>query len=490
LDIGSILGLGTTFSVLAQTQTTTETASSGFGLFGLISVLVLVALNGFFVSAEFALVSVRRSRVEQLVAEGNRSAKAVQRSILHLNNVIASTQVGITLASLALGWVGEPAVTDYVLPAVGLVLPGGRDGALAHTVGIIVSFILITTFHIVMGELVPKTITLQKTEAVALFVAPPLELFRQVFRPFIWVINGLGSLVVRLLGMQVLGENAKVHSVDELEILVTESREAGYLDKNEEVLLHRVFDFGDKTARQVMLPRTEVVGIADTATLVEVLQMAAEERYTRFPVFHESLDKIIGVVHVKDLFGLLNNGYLTEEAHKNFKLSQVMRPVLTVPDSVHVADLLTLMRQRQVHMAVLIDEYGGTAGIVTLEDILEEIIGDVRDEFDTNEEGVKNDVEARPDGTTLVSGLFLLEDAIDRFDLKVDEEELDEYDTLGGYIQGHLGRVPQVGDSVTLGNYCLKVEEMDGLRVDRIGFIPVENHSAQIAPAEESGRRS
>lgn len=490
MDIGSILGLGTTFSVVAQAQTTTETTSSGFGVFGLISVLVLVALNGFFVSAEFALVSVRRSRVEQLVAEGNRRAKAVQRSILHLNNVIASTQVGITLASLALGWVGEPAVTDYVLPAVGLVLPGGSEGALAHTVGLIISFILITTFHIVMGELVPKTITLQRTETVAMFVARPLEIFRQVFRPFIWVINGLGSLVVRLIGMQVLGENAKVHSVDELEILVTESHEAGYLDKNEEALLHRVFDFGDKTARQVMLPRTEVVGVQDNATLVEVLKMAANERYTRFPVYHESLDRIIGVVHVKDLFGLMSNGYLTEEAHKTFKLSQVVRPVLTVPETVHVADLLTLMRQRQVHMAVLIDEYGGTAGIVTLEDILEEIIGDVRDEFDTNEVGVKNDVEARADGTTLVSGLFLLQDAIERFDLKVDEEELDEYDTLGGYIQGHLGRVPKVGDSVTLGNYILKVEEMDGLRVDRISFIPVENQQARPEPAEEPSRRS
>jgi len=377
------------------------------------------------------------------------------------------------------------------LPLTGLVLPGGPQGALAHTVGLAISFILITTFHIVMGELVPKTITLQKTEAVAMFVARPLELFRQVFRPFIWVINALGSIVVRLIGMQVLGENAKVHSVEELEILVTESREAGYLDKNEEVLLLRVFDFGDKTARQVMLPRTEVVGVPDNATLVEMLKLAADERYTRFPVYHESLDKIIGVVHVKDLFGLVANGYITEEAHKTFKLSQIVRPVLTVPETVHVADLLTLMRQRQVHMAVLIDEYGGTAGIVTLEDILEEIIGDVRDEFDTNEGGVKNDVEARPDGTTLVSGLFLLEDAIERFDLKVDEDELDEYDTLGGYIQGHLGRVPQIGDSVTLGNYCLKVEEMDGLRVDRISFIPVENPQAQQpTPTEEPSRRS
>jgi len=474
LDIGSILGHSAAYSVVAQAQTP-EAAAPSFGVWGLVAVLVLVALNGFFVAAEFSLVSVRRSRVEQLISEGNKGAKAVQRSILHLNNVIASTQVGITLASLALGWVGEPAVSDYVRPVVELVLPGAGLEVISHTIGIILSFILITTFHIVIGELVPKTISLQKTEKVAIFVARPLEIFRQVFRPFIWVINGLGSFVIRLLGMQVLGENAKVHSVDELEILVTESREAGYLDKDEEVLLHRVFDFGDKTARQVMLPRTEVVGVPDDAKLDVVLKLAANERYTRFPVYHESLDKIIGVIHVKDLFGLMSKGYLPEKAQQTFQLSQVVRPVLTVPETLHVADLLTQMRLRQVHMAILIDEYGGTAGIVTLEDILEEIIGDVRDEFDTKEGGVQNDVEVRPDGTTLVSGLFLLQDAMERFNLEVAEEELDEYDTLGGYIQGQLGRVPQVGDGVTLGNYRLQVEEMDGLRVDRISFIPIQS---------------
>lgn len=485
MDIGSILGLSAAYSVIGQTQPE-EAVTPGFGIYGLVAVLVLVALNGFFVAAEFALVSVRRSRIEQLVSEGNGGAKAVQRSILHLNNVIASTQVGITLASLALGWVGEPAVADYVRPALALVLPGGAAGALSHTIGIIVSFILITTFHIVMGELVPKTISLQKTEGVAMFVARPLEIFRQVFRPFIWVINGLGSFVIRLLGFQVLGENAKVHSVDELEILVTESREAGYLGKDEEVLLHRVFDFGDKTARQVMLPRTEVVGVPDNAKLDMVLKLAANERYTRFPVYHESLDKITGVIHVKDLFGLMSQGFLPETAQQTFQLSAVMRPVLTVPETVHVADLLTQMRLRQVHMAILIDEYGGTAGIVTLEDILEEIIGDVRDEFDTKEGGVQNDVEVRPDGTTLVSGLFLLEDAMERFNLAVAEEELDEYDTLGGYIQGQLGRVPQIGDAVNLGNYRLQVEEMDGLRVDRISFIPVQ---VQVTTDEEAATR-
>ncbi len=461
MEIGSILGLGAVFA--------------------------LVALNGFFVAAEFAIVSVRKTRIEQLVAEGKSSAKLVQKAVTHLDSYIAATQLGITLASLALGWVGEPALSHLVEPVLGLVLPGGEAGPLSHTVAIVISFALITTLHIVMGELAPKTVALQRSEGTALFVAKPLELFRLVFRPFIWMMNEAGRFVVRLFGMSATDEHAKVHSVDELEMLVAESRRAGYLDKDEEVLLHRVFDFGDKTARQVMTPRTEVMGIPEEATLETLISAAADERYTRFPIYHNSLDGILGVVHVKDLFGLLRNGFSLEQGNQTFKLSQIMRPVLTVPDTVHVVDLLTQMRSRQVHMAVIIDEYGGTAGIVTLEDILEEIIGEVRDEFDTKEGGVQFDIEAGPNGTTLVSGLYLLQDASERFNLGVTDEELGEYDSLGGYIQGRLGRIPRVGDNITVGSYKLLVAQMDGLRVDRVSFNPLVEASVSEASLSNKG---
>ncbi len=446
-------------------------------LLGLGAVFVLVALNGFFVAAEFALVSVRKTRIEQLVAEGRGGASTVQKALTHLDNYIAATQLGITLASLALGWVGEPALAHFVEPVVGLVAPGGAEGAISHTIAIIISFSLITTLHIVMGELAPKTVALQRPEGTALFVVRPLELFRLVFRPFIWIMNTAGRFVVRLFGFQTTDEHSQVHSVEELEMLVKESREAGVLDSNEEVLLRRVFDFGDKTARQVMIPRTEVVGVPEEATLQKLISLAADERFTRFPVYHDSLDRIIGVAHVKDLFGLLRNGFSPEQGNQTFRLSQIVRPVLTVPETLHAADLLTQMRVRQVHMAVIVDEYGGTAGIVTLEDILEELVGDVRDEFDTEEGGVHEEFEVGPDGSTVVSGLYLLQEASERFGLRVEEEELDEYDTLGGYIQGQLGRVPKVGDMVKIGPYQLQVEEMDGLRVDRVSFRPAKQEA-------------
>ena len=448
MDIGSILGLG--------------------------AVLALVALNGFFVAAEFAMVSVRRSRVEQLISEGSGAARVLHKAITQLNNYIAATQLGITLASLALGWIGEPTIAALVVPPLELILPQGDASAISHTIAIIIAFLLITIFHIVLGELVPKTVALQRTEAVALFVARPLDLFRQTFRPFIWLINGAGRQVTRLFGMEPIGEIGQVHSVEELEVLVSESRQAGLLDKDEAVLLHRVFDFGDKTARQVMIPRTEVVGVPYTANLDQLINLAADERYTRYPVYQGSLDRIVGVIHVKDLFNLLRQGFTPGQAGSEFRLEGIMRPVLTVPETVHVADLLTQMRSRQVHIAAIIDEYGGTAGIVTLEDILEEIVGDVRDEFDTQEGGVALEIETRPDGTTLVSGLYALSELAERFGLKIDGESLGEYDTLGGYIQGQLGRIPRLNDQLTLDDYELKVEQMDGLRVDRVEFRPLE----------------
>ncbi len=458
MDIGSILGLG--------------------------AVLALVALNGFFVAAEFALVSVRKTRIEQLVAEGKGSAKAVQKALTHLDKYIAATQLGITLASLALGWVGEPALAHLIEGPMDFFLPGAEAATVSHTIAIIIAFVIITSLHIVLGELAPKTVALQRAEGTAMFVTPPLEVFRLVFRPFIWILNSAGGLVVKIFGLDSTDEHSKVHSVEELEMLVTETRQAGFLDRDEEVLLRRVFDFGDKTARQVMTPRTEVMGVPEKASLTDLINMAADESFTRFPVYRHSLDTIIGVIHVKDLFQLLRNGLPFDQSQQTFNLTQIMRPVLSVPDTVHVADLLAQMRSRQAHMAVIIDEYGGTAGIVTFEDILEEIVGEVRDEFDTKEGGVQFEVEARPDGTTLVSGLILLQDALERFNLPIHEEELGEYDTLGGYIQGNLGRIPKLGDSLTVGNYKLEVEQMDGMRVDRVSFSPlVQSPSAEPTPA-------
>jgi CBS domain containing-hemolysin-like protein len=447
-------------------------------LLGLLAVVALVAANGFFVAAEFALVKVRSTRIDQLVQEGKGAARLVRSEIDRLDSYIAATQLGITLASLALGWLGEPVLAHLIEPLFKNIA-GEASAGLAHSVAIAISFILITSFHIVLGELVPKSIALQKAESTALFVARPLFIFARIFRPFILMMNGVANFVVRLLGMQAAGEHASVHSVEELEMLVTQSREAGVLDNKEEVLLRRVFDFGDKSVNQIMMPRTEIVGVPTDVSLEQLVELASEERYTRFPVYEKTLDNIVGVVHVKDLFPLLRKS----DTNRPFEVSQIMRRVYKLPETVLVEDLLTQMQKQQIHMTVIIDEYGGTAGIVTLEDILEELVGEVQDEFDTREEGSRPEVEVLSDGSSSVDGLMVLDDFSARFGVQFDETD---YETIAGYVFGELGRTPGVGDDVPLGSYRLIVEEMDNLRIARLRVESISKHSDEPDENDQS----
>ena len=439
---------------------------------GLLAVLLLVALNGFFVAGEFALVKVRKTRIEQLVEEGKRAAKTVQNEINHLDNYIAATQLGITLASLALGWIGEPALAHLVEPLFeGIAGPAAIE--ISHTVAFVFSFALITIFHIVLGELVPKSIALQRAEGTALFVARPLYLFAQVFKPFIKLMNSIGNAVVRLLGMNATSEHASVHSVAELEMLVTESREAGVLDNQEEVMLRRVFDFGEKDANQVMRPRTQVYAIPLDKDLDEVLDIVTREQYTRFPVYEGTIDNVIGVLHVKDLL---------DRVHKKkdlgvFALKDILRPILKVPENIPIETLLEQMRSRQKHMALLIDEYGGTAGLVTLEDILEEIIGEVRDEFDTDKEDARPELEVLPDGSSSVSGLLTIGEFEERFGVTFVDPE---YETIGGFVFNRIGSSPTLGDKVELAPYILEVTELNDLRIARLAVT-------RKAPVPEEG---
>lgn len=441
---------------------------------GLLAVLLLVALNGFFVAGEFALVKVRKTRIDQLVDEGKRAAKTVQSEINHLDNYIAATQLGITLASLALGWIGEPALAHLVEPLFeGIAGPAAVE--VSHTVAFVFSFALITIFHIVLGELVPKSIALQRAEGTALFVARPLYLFAQIFKPFIKLMNSIGNAIVRLLGMNAASEHASVHSVAELEMLVTESREAGVLDNQEEVMLRRVFNFGEKDANQVMRPRTQVYAIPVDKDLDGVLDIVTREHYTRFPVFEGTIDNVIGVVHVKDLL---------DRVHKmkdpsDFVLKNILRPVLKVPETIPIENLLEQMRSRQIHMALLIDEYGGTAGLVTLEDILEEIIGEVRDEFDTDKEDYRPELEIMEDGSSSVAGLVTIGEFEERFGVTFVDPE---YETIGGYVFSQIGSSPTLGDKVDLDPYILEVTELNDLRIARLSVT-----RKVTAPLETTG---
>jgi magnesium and cobalt exporter, CNNM family len=427
-------------------------------LIGLVAVVVLIAANGFFVAGEFALVKIRATRINQLVEEGNRTAKVIQTQLAHLDRYIAATQLGITLASLALGWIGEPSLAHLIDPLFAWI-GGSAAEAITHTIAVIISFTIITAGHIILGELVPKSIALQRPEAAVFFVSRPLQLFAQLFHPFIALMNGMGSAIVRLLGFQTAVEHANVHSAEELEMLVVQSRQGGAIDAQEEELLHHIFDFGEKTVQQVMVPRTEMVGVPISASLEEVLALFATEQYTRLPAYDGSIENIVGLVHLKDIF------MQARMPTASFNLKSLLRPVLYATETTSIETLLSQMRSKRIHLAVVLDEYGATAGMVTLEDIVEEIVGEVQDEFDTREQGVRPEVEQMPDGTISVDGLMTLASFADLLGVKLPRSSAH---TVGGYIFERLDRLPKVGDHISLEDYHLSVEELDGRRIARV----------------------
>jgi putative hemolysin len=431
-------------------------------LLGVLAVFALVGANGFFVAAEFALVKIRTTRVEQLVAQGNRLARIVQQQTTHLDNYIAATQLGITLASLALGWIGEPSLAHLIEPLFQWVGNGVAAQDIANTAAIVISFILITGFHIVLGELVPKSIALQRTERVSLFIAAPLLVFSRVFRPFIALMNGVGNAIVRLLGFSTGGEHESVHSVEELEIIVKQSRQAGVLDAEEEVLLRHVFDFSDKVARDILTPRSDIVAVEARTSLDEAARVCFESGYTRLPVYRETLDQIIGVLHAKDLLHARESAGAATPA-----IETVMRPASFVLESQHLDDVLALLRREGTHMAFVVDEYGQVAGLLTLEDVLEEIVGEIHDEYDTGED---IPIRRREDGVWVVAGSESYENVRAATGLpEIPEDERGQYATLPGLLMLRLGRVPRVGDRVPLApDWEIEVAKMDGRRVRQV----------------------
>ena len=430
----------------------------------IIAVLVLVLANGFFVGSEFALVTVRRSRIDQLVAEGHTLARAVRDAQAHLGRYIAATQFGITLVSLALGWIGEPAVATLIEPAVAalpFVPPEWHDVAM-HTVSAVIAFSLITTLHIVIGEIVPKTMALQRAEPMALFVVRPLGLFAFIFHVPIIALSNLGNTVLRLMGLRPAGEQEMIHSVEELRLLVAGSSEAGVLDETEAEIVTRVLGFHELAVREVMIPRTELQALPVTATLPEVMRVAATSGHSRFPVYDGDLDHVVGVLHLKDLFAVLEQG-----APAQFDLRRLIRLVLMVPDSLPVDTLLLQLQQEQRSLAVVVDEFGGIAGLVTLQDVLERIVGQFGDEFQAAEPAV----QSQPDGSVLIDGLARIEDVARECGLKVHAEDTEEVETMGGLVMLRLGRVPTIGDEVPVDGAMLRVEQMDGRRVARLRLL-------------------
>src|SRR5688572_20701903 len=415
----------------------------------LIGVLALVFANGFFVAAEFAIVTVRKTRVDQLIAEGNWRAHAVRRAVSDPDSYIAATQLGITMASIGLGWIGEPALASLVEPSLRF-LPNVIATTTAHTIAVAVAFAIITALHIVLGELAPKTVALERAEATALWVVKPTEIFMKACWPFIRLLNGLGRAVVNMLGLRSRGGHAMVHSEEELKMLVTASQEAGVLEEAEEQMLHRVFAFADLTAGQVMVPRTELVAVdADTPDDIALAQITRSET-DRLLIFRTNLDNIVGILYVQDVLRALVTG-------NPINPGTLAREALAVPETLAGDDVLAAMRRKGVQEAVVIDEYGGTAGLVTFESLMERIVGDAG--------APGGRIRIRPDGSADIDGLALVTDVNEQFDLDIDEEV---FTTVGGYVLGRLGRRARVGDAIDVGGRQMRVDAVDALRVAKV----------------------
>lgn len=427
----------------------------GMDLLRLFSVVLLVLANGFFVAAEFALVSVRRTRIAELVSQGNPAARWAEKALENPDQVIAATQLGITLASLGLGWVGEPALSHILEPLINL-FPANIQGEVSHSISAGLAFAIITFLHVVVGELAPKSIALQNPESTSLLVARPTLWTELVFKPAIWALNGTGNFLLKLVGVQPASGHELVHSVEELKMIVTASAEGGVVEVEEREMLHAVFDFGELLVRQVMVPRTEIMAFEADMTLNESIQLAIQSTYTKFPVYDDDLDNIIGVVHIKDLLRAE-----MDPERRNSTARSLVREALFIPETVHVRTVLQQFRARRRHIAIVMDEFGGTAGLITLEDLMEEIVGEVSDPFDA----VQPQIQENPDGSVTIDGLALIEEVNEALGLLLQDPH---YDTIAGYVLGKLGRIPVVGDEVNFDNIQLKVKSMDGMRIERL----------------------
>lgn len=424
------------------------------------AVLLFILANGFFVAAEFSLISVRSTRVAELITQGNRGARWVQRAIDNPDKVIAATQLGITISSLALGWVGEPALAHIIRPIVDWLPISIRAGA-AHSISAAIAFILITFLHVVVGELAPKSIALQNPEATSLVVSRPTLWTESIFKPAIWLLNGAGQLLLRVFGVKLASGHQITHSVEELKMLVTASTEGGVVEEDEREMLHAIFDIGDLLVRQVMVPRTEIVAVEADTRLKEVVDIAIKSLYTKFPVYEDNLDQIVGVLHIKEVLRMMN-----DLDNEECTARQLAREPFFVPEAIPAIDLLRQLRSRRQHIAIVLDEYGGTAGLVTLEDLLEEIVGEVSDQLDVDEP----EIQTLPDGTALIDGFALIEEVNEELQLSLNDPH---YDTIAGYMLGRLGRIARQGDVVESEGVRLRVVVMDGLRIARIALSRV-----------------
>ena len=421
---------------------------------GVVAVLLLVFANGFFVASEFSLVAVRRSRVAELVTQRRANAKALQRAVDRLDSNLAATQLGITLSSLGLGWIGEPALAHLIEPLLSA-LPSMWAQTGAHAIAIAIAFAIITTLHIVLGELAPKSLALQRSETTALWIVRPLALFHLILIPAIFVLNGLGNQVLRLFGLQPGTGEASLHSPDELKMLAAASAEAGLLHQSQQEVVQRVFSISERRISDIMTPRPDIVWIDAEDDRDEILRTVRECRHEQIVVGRGSIDEVLGVVRKQDLLDQAIDG-------KPLDPLGIVKEPLVVHEGAPFLAVLDQFKKRPVRMAIIVNEYGSLEGIVTPTDLLEAVAGEIPD---TEDEGP--DVVEREDGSLLMDGSMLAVEAFDR--LQVDNRpEIEDFHTLAGFALTRLGRIPTSGDHFTWGDWRFEVVDMDGRRIDKL----------------------
>lgn len=439
--------------------------------------LLFVLLNAFFVVAEFAIVKVRRSKLEEL-SKTNQTAKLTLKITKKLDSYLSATQLGITLSSLALGWIGEPALARLIAIPFENILP--QDSIIIHTISIAIAFTLITLFHVVLGEIVPKSIAIAKTEKSALLISYPLYYFSVIFYPIIKLFDMLANFVLRRIGIQPASEEENAHSEEELKIIVGESLRGGFIDSLEGEIIKNAVDFSETMAKEIMTPRKDMVCLYAESSYEENLTIVTQTNYTRYPYCKGNKDNIIGMLHIRDL--LISSTSQCAKSAPNadkseqapIELEQIIRKMIIVPETALISDILKSMNKEQIHTALIIDEYGGTAGLLTMEDIIEEIVGDINDEHD-----LKNQDFVQIDATTYeLSGMLNMESVEELMEVHFDEGC--EQVTIGGYVFSLLGRLPVVGDVIEDGELEFRVLEMDGARIKR---LKVNKKDSSKAPA-------
>jgi CBS domain containing-hemolysin-like protein len=430
-------------------------------IFNLILFVILIALTAFFVATEFAIVKVRSSRIDQLVAEGKKGALAAKKVTTHLDEYLSACQLGITVTALGLGWIGESTFAEILEP---LFVKLSIGNALSHLIAFVISFLLVTFLHVVVGELAPKTVAIQRAEVIALTFATPIIWFYRILYPFIWLLNGSARLLTSIFGLKPASEHELAHSEEELRILMSESYKSGEINKNELAYVNNIFEFDERIAKEIMVPRTEMVTISVDNTFDEIMNILEEENYTRYPLVNGDKDNVIGLINIREFLTA------TIQNKQEIQLEEYMKPIIRVIETVPIRELLIKMQKERTHMAILLDEYGGTSGIVTAEDILEEIVGDIRDEFDEDE---ISDIRRIKEDHYILNGKVLISEVNDLLGTHLSE---DEVDTIGGWFLTNNFEAVE-GDILEEEGYIFKIKNIEE---HHIHFIEVMKDTSVV----------